>query len=126
MRWPHDTLHVVGAELAAVDQEQQFVSVLLRRCLVNNEQAADLATEAELFFDLAFARLARALVGLDVAAGDVPPGLVGGLHEEDGTLFVEEQGSGRDPGSGPGRVITQFTTGHSPCAGNKLNRNHPG
>ena len=71
---------LVGAQVAAVEQERHLVTLALMRCPVHRDEPVRGAIEAELLGDLAAAGGCGGLAALDVAARDVP-GLIGGVDE---------------------------------------------
>jgi len=87
---------LVVAKVAAIEEEEQLVALPFVRCPVDRDQALWLAVEAEFLAHFAAAGGGGGFSALDVAAGDVPGVLVGGVDEQDPAGTVEEQGAGGD------------------------------
>jgi hypothetical protein len=75
-----DALFIVG-EIAAVEQEQQLVAVVVVGCPIDGNEPARFAVEAEFFGEFATACRSRGFSAFDVAAGDVPGVFVGGVDQ---------------------------------------------
>lgn len=103
---------VLEGELAAVEDEENFVAVLRSWCSVDDEHAADRGRDAELFRDFAGGGFSWGLAGTEEAAADVPAGAVGGAHEKDAAVFVEEEHSGG--GASAGYRLVVLALGHPP------------
>ena len=93
---------LVGAELTAVEKEEQLVAFALVGSPVDGDEPLGLAVESELFADFATAGGGGGFAAFDVAAGNVPGVFVGGVDEQDPAVAVEEQGAGGNAGSREG------------------------
>jgi hypothetical protein len=89
-----DLRDVLGGELAAIEDEEDFIALVWVGRPVDDEHAADRGFDAELFRDLAGRGLCGGLTWAEVAARDVPAGSVRGANQEDAAGFVEEEHSG--------------------------------
>jgi hypothetical protein len=99
---------------------------------VDAHQAAGVDSQPRLFGHLATASFPRGLtILLDLASGDRPAGLVGGLQDENPTSVVVQKGTGgcRDPGQheiGHGSIITDIGDGGChPGAMSTIFEHHP-
>ncbi len=78
-----ELVQVGGIDGSAVEDREKLVSFGRVGCPIENEQLGDVDLDPEFLSDLADRRSSGALASLDVAAGDLPPVLVGRLQDGD-------------------------------------------
>src|SRR5690242_7749811 len=75
--------HLAGDKSAPVEDEGELVVPgTMGWHPVDDQEAVDSDVEAEFFLELAAGGIVGGFVGLSHAAGKVPAGFVGGLHQE--------------------------------------------
>lgn len=105
-----DVLLVVIGQVAAVEEEQQFVAVTVVGCPIDRYHPTWFAVEAEFFNDFAVAGGSGGFTTLDISAGDVPGVFVDRMDQKDSAGGIKKQCPSCDTGCGEG----SDRVGHKP------------
>jgi hypothetical protein len=91
IRLQPDTVQLLGAQGATVEDEQHLVPFGMVRCPVHDQQGTDIEAKPEFLENLALARLPGTFAHLDIATRDVPVVLVRGPDEHDSICVIDEE-----------------------------------